>query len=293
MRRTMREAYIQASSFLQERAGNRDLQDPDRVAGWMLEHLLGLSRSELFLRWDEPFPEERADELQRWLERKAAGEPVQYIIGETEFYGLRFKVNQDVLIPRPETELLVEEILRQGTKRWGPEGVPKVADIGTGSGAIPVSLSVKRPLWRLAAVDISSAALATAIDNAALHRVQDRIEWLQGDLLSPLIDSGARLDVVVSNPPYIPTGELAGLQREVRFEPMNALDGGVDGLVLYRRLIEQLRLLPQMPELVGLEVGIGQDEDVAALLREKGGYDRIWIVKDLQGIGRHVLASNF
>ncbi|UUZ97596.1 peptide chain release factor N(5)-glutamine methyltransferase [Paenibacillus sp. P25] len=140
------------------------------------------------------------------MERKASGEPVQYIVGEQEFYGLPFKVTPAVLIPRPETELLVEQIVRIGRRLWGEGAAPRVADIGTGSGAIAVSLAVQCPGWQVMASDISPSALEVARENAARHRVEERVAFVEGDLLGPWIERGERLDAVVSNPPYIPEG---------------------------------------------------------------------------------------
>lgn len=284
---TIREAYVEASSFLQ-RSGVRE---PEANARLLLEHLLGESRSGLLLRWPEPFPPEREADWQRLLERKASGEPVQYIVGEQEFYGLPFKVTPAVLIPRPETELLVEQIVRIGRQLWGEGAAPRVADIGTGSGAIAVSLAVQCPGWQVMASDISPSALEVARENAARHRVEERVAFVEGDLLGPWIERGERLDAVVSNPPYIPEGEEPALQPEVRlYEPHTALFGGADGLDPYRRLTEQLRRLPAMPQLVGFEVGQGQAADVRGLLEEAADWDEVLIVPDLAGIDRHVIA---
>lgn len=284
---TIREACLQASSFLKAKGTG---QDPGRVAMLLLEHVTGWSRTELLNRWDERFPNELREAWQQALDRKAAGEPVQYITGEQEFYGRAFKVTPDVLIPRPETELLVERIARLGGKLW-PVGAPLAADIGTGSGAIAVTLSLLQPAWRLVATDISQAALAVAAENAARLGAAGRIRFLCGDLLAPLAEHGIAADILVSNPPYIPSGEVAGLQPEVRdYEPAQALDGGEDGLVFYRRMLDGLSSLPKPPRLIGFETGIGQAGTVAALIRDLPyGYETE-VVKDLAGIERHVVA---
>lgn len=288
--KTVREAYVEASSFLKRHR----VDEPALNGQLLLEHLLGWSRTKLFLSWQDPFPEEKELDWQRMLSRRAGGEPVQYIIGSEGFYGLTFQVNTSVLIPRPETEILVQEILHRGKRLW-PEGdgrPPLVADIGTGSGAIPVVLAARCPTWELAAVDISQEALELARRNAEKNGVGGRIRFLLGDLLAPLAAEGLAPDIVVSNPPYIKSGDLPDLQREVRdYEPHLALDGGEDGLDLYRRLTEELGLLPVKPRLVGFEVGMGQAPAVAGMLRELGIFDRVSIVKDLAGIERHVLAE--
>jgi release factor glutamine methyltransferase len=292
--KTIREAFVEASSFL-----NRHKVDEASLNGEMLlQHLLGWSRTKLLLNWQDPFPSELELEWQKLLGRRAAGEPVQYVIGEEGFYGLTFRVTPAVLIPRPETEILVQEILARGKRMW-PEsnGVtsadrPLLADIGTGSGAIPVTAAVRCPGWRIAAVDISPAALEVARGNASHNGVEDRIRFYEGDLLQPLLEEGTAVEILVSNPPYIPTEDLTGLQREVReYEPRLALDGGKDGLDFYRRLVTELRRLPKLPRLVGFEVGMGQARDVAEMLRATGAYGSVDIIRDLAGIDRHVLAE--
>lgn len=294
---TIREAYAEASSFLR-RSG---IMEPESNARLLLEHLLGESRSGLLLRWSEPFPEEKEAEWQKLLSRKAEGEPVQYMIGEQEFYGLPFQVTPAVLIPRPETELLVEEVIRLGRRLWntgrGDAGGgalrvgPTIADVGTGSGAIAVSLAAHCPFWRIMASDISRAALDVARSNAARHGLAERITFLEGDLLGPWIERGEQLDLVVSNPPYIPEADEAGLQPEVRLhEPRTALYGGADGLEMYRRMTEQLSALPTMPSLVGFEVGQGQSSEVKRMLECAADWHEIAVISDLAGIERHVIA---
>lgn len=330
-RPTIREAYVQASSFLRERG----IMEPESNARQLAEHVLGLTRTELLLRFADPFPQEALAAWQEVLNRKAAGEPLQHITGEQEFYGRPFKVTPAVLIPRPETELLVEAILEHAPRIWpdggglggsgsrssgaepsslmigsagemtesaresqGTAGLQPadrpllVVDIGTGSGAIAVTIAGERPQWRIVATDLSPAALAVARDNAEQSGVSGRMEWLTGDLLQPVIAAGLAPDILVSNPPYIPSGDIAGLQPEVRvYEPLLALDGGEDGLTPYRRLVCQMAELPAYPALVGFEVGMGQAEAVAQLLADERQWDWVETVADLAGIARHVLAG--
>ncbi len=309
---TIREAYIQASSFLERHASS---QDPARVCEWMLLSLLKLSRTEFYLTWDAPFPKRVQETWEAWMTRKAEGEPVQYILGEQEFFGLTFRVNKAVLIPRPETELLVEKLLEiwgsdpqnenrgnpgfsspedPQNRKWGsdPLTYPVVADIGTGSGAISVSMAIQRPDWHFHASDISSTALAIAKENAIKHKVSERIAFHQGDLLEPFISAGIAVNILISNPPYIPTSGIHKLQSEVkRFEPILALDGGADGLDFYRKIIKQINELPSVPELIGLEVGEGQAKVVAAMLTETKYWSEVHIIRDLAGIERHVIGS--
>jgi release factor glutamine methyltransferase len=248
-------------------------------------------RSTMLMRWEEPFPQERVSDWYPLLERKASGEPVQYIVGEQEFYGLHFQVNPAVLIPRPETELLVEQMIQRGKVLW-PQGTPTVVDIGSGSGVIPISLAVHCPLWQVRSSDISLAALEVANANAKLNGVAEKIQFVQSDLLETYIREQVSIDILVSNPPYIPTAVIAELQSEVKsFEPHLALDGGVDGLNLYRRLLAEMKLLPQYPSLVGFEVGQGQTDVVAQMLAELNIWPKIDIITDLAGIERHVIAT--
>ncbi|MHA6532663.1 peptide chain release factor N(5)-glutamine methyltransferase [Paenibacillus sp. BAC0078] len=284
---SIREAFAEASSFLDKSGCN----EPQRSSQLLLEHVLGLSGAAYYMALADPFPPAAKAAWEAGVTRRAAGEPVQYIIGEQEFYGRAFEVTPDVLIPRPETELLVEAILKYGAELW-PDGVvaaprPLTAvDIGAGSGAISVTLAAEAPAWRVCAGDISPGALAVAGRNARRHGTA--VDLRLGDLLEPF--AGMETDILVSNPPYIPGGDIAGLQREVRdHEPRTALDGGADGLDPYRRMMDQLRLLPAPPRLVGFELGQGQAEQVAGLLRAAGHWGEIVTIDDLAGIPRHVL----
>ncbi|AGA59899.1 protein-(glutamine-N5) methyltransferase, release factor-specific [Thermobacillus composti KWC4] len=293
---TIGEACLQASSFL----AGCGVSEPRENAERLLMHALGLDRAALLRDWREPMPAGRLAEWAAMVGRKAAGEPVQYITGEQWFYGLPLAVSPAVLIPRPETELLVEAVLETADRLWPDAGGGarlRAADIGTGSGAIAVALAVQRPHWRLCATDLSPDALAVAKANAERHGVSDRIAFIRGDLLEPFAAGGGdgddrALDIVVSNPPYIPSSDLPGLQREVRdYEPRLALDGGADGLDPYRRMAAQLRTLPSAPRIVAFEVGLGQARDVAGLLDATGLWPDIRIVRDYAGIERHVIAS--
>ncbi len=285
---TIHEALLQASSFLDENS----VQESRFIAELLLRHLLEWDRATLFMQWHDPFPEAKRTEWQRMLQRKAAGEPVQYITGEQEFYGLPFGVSPAVLIPRPETEVLVEHIIAAGRQLWpeGPKGSPLLVDIGTGSGAIAITVAVRCPGWQVAASDISGSALEVAQMNAIYNKVDGRINWYQGDLLEPFILGEVAIDILVSNPPYIETEVIKTLQLEVRaYEPMSALDGGVDGLSFYRKIIKQLAGLPAYPQLVGFEVGQGQAPQVAEMLKQCGQWDQITIIPDLAGIERHII----
>ncbi|MFD1139345.1 peptide chain release factor N(5)-glutamine methyltransferase [Paenibacillus urinalis] len=276
-----REAFLKASSFLEDCG----VLEPQNNARLLLEYVLGLEGAAYYMALPDAFPEEQIPAFEEAVNRKGQGEPAQYIIGRQEFYGLPFKVSPAVLIPRPETELLVEAVMLHGDRLW-PGGTPLAADIGTGSGAIAVTLAVKRTGWHVEASDISPEALAVAAQNAAANGAA--VQFREGDLLAPF--AGERVDILVSNPPYIPADDIAGLQREVReHEPRTALDGGPDGLGPYRTMMAQLALLAAPPRLIGFELGQGQAEDVAELLRVAGHWDEIIVVPDLAGIDRHVM----
>ncbi|WP_340009843.1 HemK/PrmC family methyltransferase [Paenibacillus sp. FSL K6-0276] len=320
--KSIREAFAEASSFLSQSGCN----EPQRSAQLLLEHALGLSGAAYYMALADPFPAAVKEAWEAGVTRRSMGEPVQYIIGEQEFYGRPFEVTPDVLIPRPETELLVEAILRYGAELWPDgtvapskaaqeEGAASLAaahdragsdaartegdaenvraarpltavDIGAGSGAISVTLAAEAPAWRVCAGDISPAALAVAERNAL--RNGTAVDFRLGDLLEPF--AGMETDILVSNPPYIPGEDIAGLQREVRdHEPRTALDGGADGLDPYRRMMEQMALLPALPRLIGFELGFGQAEQVAAFLEAAGHWTEIITINDLAGIPRHVL----
>ncbi|GAK41315.1 HemK-like protein [Paenibacillus sp. TCA20] len=276
-----REAFLKASSFLEDCG----VLEPQNNARLLLEYVLGLEGAAYYMALPDVLPAEQISAFEEGVNRKGQGEPAQYIIGRQEFYGLPFKVSPAVLIPRPETELLVEAVMMHGDRLW-PGGTPLAADIGTGSGAIAVTLAVKRTGWHVEASDISPEALAVAAQNAAANGAA--VQFREGDLLAPF--AGERVDILVSNPPYIPADDIAGLQREVReHEPRTALDGGPDGLGPYRTMMAQLALLAAPPRLIGFELGQGQAEDVAELLRVAGHWDEIIVVPDLAGIDRHVM----
>jgi len=301
----------------------------------LLAHLLKKKRLDLYVEFERELDEATLQKLRELVKRRAAGEPLQYITGEAEFFGLRFAVDRRVLIPRPETELLVETVLerlkaegrRQQAGAIAPtaseastlnvpsspptdatERVPPlttydspltIIDVGTGSGCIAVALAKRLmttgrdacatgeiEIW---ATDVSAEALEVAASNAARHEVEKNIRFLQGDLIGVLPD-GLRADVIVSNPPYIATGELAKLPKEVRdFEPVRALSAGEDGLEVIQRLVMDAKRVLKPSGFVALEMGAGQRAAVEALF-VKAGYEIGRVVKDLQRHERVIVA---
>lgn len=252
---------------------------------WLLERVLRTSLLHLHLDGERPVGPEECNRARGLFARRAAREPLQYLLGTQEFCGLNFVVTPAVLIPRPETELLVETLVRHSFS--APR--PIVADIGTGSGCIAVALARALPSVMLYATDCSRAALSVARRNADHHRVGERIRFLAGDLLKSLRGLGleGKLSAVVSNPPYIPDGELDGLQPEVGgFEPRLALAGGTDGLAVHRRLLRDAAEFLTPGGLLAMEMGHGQSEPLRRLALEWGAYDRIETRRDAAGIDR-------
>ncbi len=242
------------------------------------------NRAWLIAHGDEVVPHDAAVTFRAWIQRRFDGEPMQYICGETEFYRMPFHVNRDVLIPRPETELLVEKAVQLvlAVRR------PRMLDVGTGSGAIAIALAHDWPGAVVTAIDISAAALEVAGRNAARTGFADRIRFLRGDLLEPV--AGERFDIVVSNPPYVPESDRDSLSVEVReYEPAQALFAGVDGLDVYRRLIPAAFAALTPGGFIALEIGFGQQAAVDSLLSDAGFCD-IEFTNDLQGIPRVAVA---
>lgn len=286
-----------ARGFLQ-RCG---VESPFLDAEVLLAHVAGLDRAGLYRESERPLSLEEARLFRQLVERRARKEPVAYLTGKKEFMGLEFTVTPAVLIPRPETELLVEKALalareissRAAALRELPGAAPGflIADVGTGSGAIAVSLARSLPAARIYALDCSPAALKVAKRNAQRHQVEDRVFFLAGDLLSPLLEAGlaGKIHLIAANLPYIPTAELSSLVPDVRcYEPLSALDGGPDGLFHYRRLIPQARRLLADPGWLLMEIGAGQGEQMGRLLAEDDW--EYQIIHDLGGKQRVVLA---
>jgi release factor glutamine methyltransferase len=261
-----------------------------REAGSLLAHATARDRTFLITHADELLS---LDELKRFREfvvRRAAGEPLQYITGRQEFFSLDFEVTPDVLIPRPETELLVEtaiELLKE-TEQQQPQSL--ICDVGTGSGCIIITLLHERPHARGVALDISPPALAVAARNAARLNVSDRLTFIASDCFSALRSSDARFSMIVSNPPYISAGMMDGLQREVReHEPRLALTPGDDGLLVIKRIATEAASFLNSGGHLLLEIGFDQHERVAQLF-DAQPWQLLYIRKDLQGIPRTVVA---
>jgi len=282
---TVREALHWASSFFRGQ-----VERPQRAAEMLLCGAGGWRREELFAEPEMPLTREQWAVFQEWVRRHRDGEPLQYILGEVSFYDMTFTVNRHVLIPRPETELLVEETLREVKAGWNAERPLRMADIGTGSGVIAITLARLHPRWEVWAVDCSAAALAVARENARRLGVEGQIQWLEGDFCQPLKEQGVQVDLLVSNPPYVARSDLVALPVGVRdYEPRLALDGGEDGLDAYRRIIRDLPSVLLPGALVAFEVGIRQADEVCRML-ETAGFADCKARADLAGIPRFVFA---
>lgn len=258
------------------------VESPRIAAEWSLAARLGIGRLELPLRYREALTFPCAQAWEADLERLAAGEPIQYVMGSAVFFGREFRVDSRALIPRPETEELACRVLACDELWARPK--PGVCDVGTGSGCLAITLALERPGAVLLGSDLSGAALALASENARHLGAESRVRWICADLLDGVED--ASLDAVVSNPPYIESGALAMLDRQVRdFEPGMALDGGPDGLRVIRRLIPQAfrTLLPGGR--LWLEIGETQAGAVSALAQSAGFRD-IAVAKDIAGRDR-------
>ncbi|MHB1458377.1 MAG: peptide chain release factor N(5)-glutamine methyltransferase [Armatimonadota bacterium] len=246
----------------------------------------GLSQTDLIAHPKDILNDEVSARYIDWIERRASHIPLAYIIGEKEFYGFPFHVTPDVLIPRPETELLVEYAINFLKDRNKPVAV----DLGTGSGVIAVSILRHVPDCFMYAVDISDDALRITARNVDKAGVGDRIQLLHGDMLEPMFEM--ECDIIVSNPPYIPSGVISSLEPEVRVhEPVSALDGGSDGLDFYRMIIKSAPRYLKLHGSLAVEIGINQSEIVAELFEEYGFYD-ITARKDYAGIDRIISGIN-
>lgn len=264
----------------------KGIDAPRLDAEVLLSHVLKKERIHLYVHFDEPLETVELAEYRELVKRRVQHVPVAYLTGHREFMGLDFEVTPDVLIPRPETELLVQTAI-EGLR--AVEGQKRFADIGTGSGAICLSVLHYVPEALGETVDISAEALKIAEKNAERLGVSDRIEFRHGDLLEPL--KGMRFHAVLSNPPYIPNGDIGGLAQEVRdAEPRLALEGGPEGLDFYRRLTKEAPDYLENDGFLAMEIGINQAQPVCRMLEAEGWMSKIEVYKDLAGIERVAVA---
>lgn len=253
----------------------------------ILTSILNCSRSVLYLK-PESLSGSQREKFDYMLERRIHGEPLQYLLGFTEFMGLRIKVDKSVLIPRPETEILVEETIN-AIEDLKLE-VKNVLDIGVGSGNIAISIAKLLPEAKITVLDISDSALRLAKENAALNQVEDRIEFLRMDFLNGCSAINNFYDLIISNPPYIKTGDLNTLPKDVQQEPKIALDGGEDGLKFYPAIIGKARSLLRSQGLLAMEIGHNQKGPIIKMLEEEKRFTLFKIIKDYLGFERIIIA---
>ncbi|MBI5685675.1 MAG: peptide chain release factor N(5)-glutamine methyltransferase [Verrucomicrobia bacterium] len=270
---------IQRTTDFFQRQG---VDSPRLTIELMVAHVLKRKRLELYLDFEREITEPALDTLREMVKRRAAGEPLQYVLGVVNFYGFDFAVDKRVLVPRPETELLVDYVVKNSA------AAKSIADLGTGSGAIAIALAKSLASARVLAVDASVEALEVARANAAA--LDGRVEFFQGDLLAPL-PAGLQCDWVVSNPPYIPSGEIALLPREIRdHEPRAALDGGADGLDIVRRIAAEAKPWLSAGGRVAVEIGAGQGSAAERIFLDNG-YRVEKMLSDWQGHPRVLVAA--
>jgi len=286
-------------NWVTEHFTKKGIDSPRLSAELLLCHVVGLQRIELYTQFDKPVAKQQLDRLHDLVKRAGQNEPIPYLVGKTEFYSLELNVTQDCMIPRPETELLVEraiEFLRTRT------GTQFLCDLCTGSGCIAVAIAKNFPDARIIATDICDAALAVAAGNIEKHQLGDRITLLCGDLFDPIIsgldvdklvpDSDRGFDLIVCNPPYVSTAEYEKLDRNVKdYEPKMALFAGVDGLDIYRRIIEKSDQFLKPNAALMLEIGFAQGRDVRQLLEQTDTFAEIKIEKDPHNNDRIVIAK--
>lgn len=276
------EALNGASSFLKDKGRE------EAAARIILQHELGLSHAGLLASMRDELDEEKFQRFWAKIELHALGTPVQHITGTEEFYGRSFQVNEHVLIPRPETEELIEETL-QLAARYFPEGNPSIADIGTGSGVIAITMKCEMPAADVMATDISAVALAVAAGNA--ERLHAEVLFKSGDLLEPVKDR--KWDIILSNPPYISYEEAPDLSDSVRdFEPHSALFAENQGLALYEKMAQRLPHIVDKPGIIGFEIGYTQGEAVKSLLQHAFPEAKVYVKKDINKNDRMVFCIN-
>jgi len=283
---TVKAALDWTSGYLAEKAD----EHPRRSAEWLLSAATGLSRIELYAFHDRPLTPDERMLLREGVKRRAAGEPLQYVTGEVAFRHIIVKVRPGVLIPRPETEILVDSVLPAVDVAVAERGAASVVDLCTGSGCIALSIATERPESTVTASDLSEVALAVAAENADRLGVADRVSVVGGDLFAAL-DEALRgtLDVIVSNPPYVPSADVPDLPAEVAgFEPHLALDGGPDGLDIFRRILDESRSWLRPDGLLGVELDERMVQTAAAEALE--WYEEVRVVRDLTGRDRIVTA---
>lgn len=252
----------------------------------VLSEVLNCDRMSLYLNKGANLTKDESLLISKIFKRRISGEPLQYILGKTEFMGLEFKTDKRALIPRPETEILVDSVIKE-LKDTG-KVAPKIFDLGTGSGCIAVAIAKLFPSAIVWAGDISEQALQLAAENASLHQV--KIKFLRMNIFSALKNEKEKFDLIVSNPPYVAQAQLSSLAKEISFEPQNALSAGVEGLDFYTLIISQAQAHLNNNGILAFEMGINQSAQVCAMLVKENFRD-IRVIKDYNDIDRVIMAK--
>lgn len=258
----------------------------------LLSHILGIGRFEMLLHRDRLVPSAEENLMEDLVKQRAGRKPLGYVLGEAEFWSFPFKINEAVLIPRPETEALAETAIYICRNQIGAGRNLRILDLCTGSGILAVVLAKELPDAQVYATDILKRALEVARENASRHDVLDRVIFSEGDLFEAVLDRRQYFDVIVSNPPYVPADDLQGLMPEVRdFEPRTALDGGAGGLEVIHRIIQSAGNYLKKGGWLLLEIGYSQAGQVIAALNRNGSFQSVEAVRDYSGIERIIKAQ--
>ena len=275
---TVLESIKLSTEFLEKKG----IESPRLNAEILLSEILNCKRLDLYLKFDQPLKELEISKYREWIKRRGLYEPIQYIIGKIEFFGLQFRVNSSVLIPRPETEILVEEVLRYSKSKNGL----KILDIGTGSGIIAIAIAKQLEDSQITAIDISQEAINLAMENAVTNEVISKLKFLMSDIKD--FENNEKFDVVVSNPPYISKEDFPSLQNEIKdYEPRIALTDSNDGLDFYKIISKRSKSLLKKDGRIYFEVGKGQADNVERILIEND-FICIRSINDYQQIERVV-----
>ncbi len=288
---TERWTVLRILEWTQKYLSKKGIPNPRLESELLLSHILGFDRVRLYLNYDMTLSSGELSRFRGFIERRVTGEPLAYITGYQEFWSIRFKVNPSVLIPRPETEILVEQALRLiALEDWQ---VPRIAEVGTGCGAIAISIAKSAPSAKILAAEISWEAIALAKENAIAQNVASRVCFVQGDLLSFAKSWGEGVfDLVLSNPPYVRRDDIVKLQPEIRnFEPRRAIDGGIDGLDFYRTLLNDVPLCLGQGGWLILEIGADQGAEILDLTGRIGGFKHTGVIPDYSGRDRALIAQ--
>jgi len=275
---TVLESLKLSAEYLEKKG----IESPRLNAELLLADILKCKRLDLYLKYDQPLNEDELNKYREYLSRRGKNEPLQYIIGKADFFGLEFKVNPSVLIPRPETEILVDTIINLEKQK----NDLIILDIGTGSGNIAISLALNLPQSKIIALDISKEALSVAKENAEIYNASNQIEFVRKNILDEFSLNDLMFDVIVSNPPYVGIQDYKNLQKEiVEYEPRIAVTDDEDGLKFFRKIIHlSIKHLKHHGKLF-FEIGMGQSNVVYDMMKNSGLYD-IQIIKDYQNIDR-------